>query len=342
MTEYCYPGSPREWELQRNLEQFRGNDGIERVARTLLLNHFRFTAIDVQNKPISPNQVKTLVVFTASYLAAAIQQKLVDFAKAGGSLLLYGRMPTMDMEGKPCTILKDALGIGKIGMYHAAHKFWLSVQPVGPLEGSAEVTSGYAEVYEVENCQSLMITAHSREVTAFVKDLGAGKVLMMGNPYICHLENYRKMMALLGSFPALSEDCTYGGIFMTAMAGENRERYLHIMNLDSFDKHIHVAEHGQPLFGGKQLRLAAKRALMLPLEMELDGKFLEYATCEIFGRSEKQWTLRLTQEQDALVFRGTGLVAPSADYEITEGNGITTVASRLDARIHETMTLYFN
>ena len=148
-------------------------------------------------------------------------------------------------------------------------------------------------------------------------------------------------MALLGSSPALSEDSAYGGIFMTAMAGGNRERYLHMMNLDSFDKHIHVAERGQPLFGGRLLRLAAKRALMLPLEMELDGKFLEYATCEIFGRSKNQWILRLTQEQDVLVFRGTGLVAPCADYDIREENGITTVTSRLDARIHETMTLYF-
>ena len=341
MTEYCYPGSAKERALQRNLEQFRGNDGIERVARTLLLNHFRFSAIDVQNKPISPDRVKTLVVFTAAYLSAPIQQKLVDFAKTGGSLLLYGMMPTMDMEGNPCTLLKDALGIGKIHMHHGAHKFWLSVDPVGILERSAEVTAGYAEVYEVENCQSLMVTAHSREITAFVKDLGAGKVLMMGTPYICHLENYRKMMALLGSFPALSEDDTYGGIFMTAMSGKNRERYLHIMNLDGFDKHIHVTEYNQPLFGGRLLRLASRRALMLPLEMELDGKFLEYATCEIFGREEKAWTLRLTQEQDVLVFRGTGLVTPSENYDIQEENGITTVTSRLDARIHETMTLYF-
>ena len=114
-----------------------------------------------------------------------------------------------------------------------------------------------------------------------------------------------------------------------------------MMNLDSFDKHVHVTEHSQPLFGGRLLRIAAKRALMLPLEMELDGKFLEYATCEIFGREEKAWTLRLTQEQDILVFRGTGLVAPSDNYDIREENGITTVISRLDARIHETMTLYF-
>ena len=341
MTEYCYPGSAKERELQRNLEQFRVSDGIERVARSLLMNHFRFTAVDVQNKPVFPEQVRTLVVFTGTYLSEAIQQKLVDFAKAGGSLFLYGMMPTMDMEGNPCTLLKDALGISKIEMLRAGFGFWLSVQPVGILEDSAEVTMGHAETYEIDNCEPLMVTAHSREITAFVKNLGRGKVLMLGTPYICHLENYRKMMSCLGASPALSEDGPYGGIFMTAMKGENRERYLHMMNLDGFDKDVHVTLEGKPLFDGRLLRLASRRALMLPLEMELDGKFLEYATCEIMGRNEKSWDLRLTQQQDVLVFRGTGLVAPSADYDIREENGLTTVISRLDARIHETMTLYF-
>jgi len=113
------------------------------------------------------------------------------------------------------------------------------------------------------------------------------------------------------------------------------------MNLDGFDKQVHVTDNGQPLFDGRSIRLASRRALMLPLEMELDGKFILYATCEIFGRTEKAWTLRLTQEQDVLVFRGTGLVSPHPDYTVLEENGMTTVTSRLDARIHEAMTLYF-
>lgn len=341
MTEYCYPGSQSERKFQQNLEQFRGVDGMERVGRSLLMNHFRFTAVDVQNKPISPHQVHTLVVFTGAYLSAAIQLKLVDFAQSGGSLFLYGMMPTMDMEGNPCTVLKDALEIGNIKNHRSAFGFWLSVQPVGILGDSAEVTTGHAETYEVENCEPLMVTAHSREITAFVKGLGKGKVLMMGTPYICHLENYRKMMACLGTSPALEEDGPYGGIFMTTMKGKNRERYLHIMNLDGFDKQVHVTFENMPLFGGRALRIASRRALMLPLEMELDGKFVEYATCEIIGREEKKWTLRLTQEQDVLVFRGISLVCPSENYTVLEKNGMTTVTSRLDARIHETLILHF-
>ena len=129
---------------------------------------------------------------------------------------------------------------------------------------------------------------------------------------------------------------------MTSMKGENRERYLHMMNLDGFDKQVCVTHEGKPLFDGRQLRLASRRALMLPLEMELDGKFVEYATCEIMGRAGDRWTLRLTQEQDVLVLRGTGLVRPSEDYTVREAQGITTVTSRLDARIHDSMILYFN
>ena len=342
MTEYCYPGSQRERELQQNLEHFRGAGAMERVGRSLLMNHFRFTAVDVQNQPVSPEQVHTLVAFTGAYLSEAVQRKLADFAAMGGSLFLHGMMPTMDMEGNSCTVLKDALQIGNIKTYHSAPGFWLSVQPVGLLAGSAEVTAYRAETYEVENCDSLMVTAHSGEITCFVKNVGKGKVLMMGTPYICHLENYRKMMACLGTAPALAEDGTHGGIFMTAMKGRNRERYLHMMNLDGFDKHVRVTDGGEPLFGGRTLRVASKRALMLPLEMELDGKFLEYATCEIVGRTQSTWTLRLTQEQDTLLLRGTGIVRPAANYTVREENGRTTVTSNLDGRIHDTVTLYFN
>ena len=342
MTEYCYPGSEREKEMQRNLEHFRGVEAMERVGRSLLMNHFRFTAVDVQNKPISPEQVHTLVMFTGAYLAESIQQKLVEFVRAGGSLFLYGMMPTMNMEGQPCTWLKDALEITQIRTYHSAFGFWLSVQPVGLLEGSAEVTVGRAETYRVENAKPLMVTAHSRETTAFVKQLGRGKVLMMGNPYICHLENYRKMLACLGSEPALSEDGEYGGIFMTAMKGAKDCRYLHMLNLDGFDKRIHVKLGGKPLFDGMELLLASRRALMLPLEMELDGRFIQYATCEILGRGDQSWKLRLTQPKDVLVFRGTGLVRPAPEYTIVEEDGMTRVTSLLDARIHETMTLWFN
>ena len=342
MTEYHYPGSPREVEMQRNLEHFRGMDGIERVGRGLLMNHFRFTAVDVQNKPIPVDQVHTLVAFTGAYLSEAIQQKLVDFARAGGSLFLYGMMPIMNMEGEPCTILKDALSITDIKTYHSGFGFWLSVQPVGILAGTAEVTTGRAETYTVENCEPLMVTAHTREVTTFVKNLGAGKVLMMGAPYICHLENYRKMMECLGSRPALTEDGEYGGIFMTTMGGQDEERYLHMMNLDGFDKKVHVTMNGKPLFDGREIRIASRRALMLPLEMELDGKTVVYSTSEIIGRNSNSWTLRLTQEQDVLVFRGTGLIQPSDNYSILEENGLTKVLSLRDARVCESMTLYFN
>lgn len=342
MTEYHYPHSPGERELQGNLEHFRGVEAMERVGRSLLMNHFRFTAVDVQNRPIPADKVHTLVAFTGAYLAEAVQRKLVDFASSGGSLFLYGMMPTMDMEGRPCTVLKDALGIGEVKTYHAGFGFWLSVQPVGLLTGSAEVTVGRAETYEVSGCETLMVTAHSREITAFVKSLGKGKVLMLGNPYICHLENYRKMMACLGSVPALDEDGEYGGVFMTAMRGENRERFLHLMNLDGFDKHIHVTFEGKPLFEGRTIRLASRRGLMLPLEMEVDGRFMEYATCEILERKKNAWLLRLTQEEDVLLFRGTGLVRPDEHYTVQEENGLTRVTSRLDARIHENLTIYFD
>lgn len=340
MTEYCCPGSERERAMQEELTQFRGFDGVERFARSLLMDHFRFTAVNVQDRELPA--VGTLAAFTCSYLAEKVQKKLLDYVEAGGNLILYGLLPVRDMEGEPCTVLKNALAIKNVSCYHSKYGYYLSVQPVGPLAGSAEVTAGHAETYDISDCVPLMVTADKRETCAFLKRVGKGQIMMIGTPYICHLENYRKLLALLGCEPALAEDSEYGGVFMTSQRNENGERFLHLMNLDGFGKHIGVYERGKPLFEGTKLRLAAKRALMLPLNMTIDGRTVEYATCEIMGRAPDRWTVRLTQEADVLVLRGNGLVAPSPDYRVEEEPGRTRVTSLLDGRVYTRLDIHFN
>lgn len=51
---------------------------------------------------------------------------------------------------------------------------------------------------------------------------------------------------------------------MTSTIKDGGERFLHILNLDGFDKEVHVFEKGLELFEGRKVLLQSKRGLMLP------------------------------------------------------------------------------
>lgn len=61
-------------------------------------------------------QYKVLVVATFDYLSEATQAALVDYARAGGVLVVGPELPTLDSLMQPCTILADAarVGVGRI------------------------------------------------------------------------------------------------------------------------------------------------------------------------------------------------------------------------------------
>lgn len=341
MTEFCYPKSEREKQMQEDVVRFRGQQGIERFARGMLLNNFRFTSINIQDKDVSQWDTPVLVVFSATYMDGALQEKLVRFMESGRSVLFYGAMPLMDMEGRPCTILKDALGIGAVKNYTGDGHYYLAVQPVGPLAGCAEVATAYAQTYAIDGAQAILETADKHEITAFLKAVGDGKALVMGTHYICHLENLKNLLSWLGAAPGLTQDAAYHGLFMTMDKNDAGEAYLHILNLDGFEKHMHVYYGGEALFEGRQLRIGARDGLMLPLNMTLDGQKIIYTTAEIMAREADHWILRPTQEQDVIVLEGTGRVKPSEAYDICENDGRTVVTSRINGKLEQDIVLEF-
>ena len=52
---------------------------------------------------------KSVAIHAAFFMGQAEQQKLAEFIKAGGRLFISGELPTVDMNLKPCTVLKEAV-----------------------------------------------------------------------------------------------------------------------------------------------------------------------------------------------------------------------------------------
>jgi hypothetical protein len=63
---------------------------------------------------LDPAATPTLWVMVDERCPAEVQTKLVAHVRAGGRLVLVGRMPQVDLDHQPCRILADALGITAI------------------------------------------------------------------------------------------------------------------------------------------------------------------------------------------------------------------------------------
>src|SRR6476469_10690190 len=93
MTEYRYPGSGRMAALVENLQADRGPAAWESMVKAMLFGGYRFGSVDIQNKPLSPQETPVLALASARFMSEDLQQKLVDYLKSGGKVLLYGEVP---------------------------------------------------------------------------------------------------------------------------------------------------------------------------------------------------------------------------------------------------------
>ena len=86
---------------------------------------------------------------------------------------------------------------------------------------------------------------------AFDAIVGKGRAVIIAAAYPCDLPFYKSVFEQLGATAKLTHDCDEHGIFSTSTANEEGERFIHLMNLDGFDKTLKVYSEGEALFGGR-------------------------------------------------------------------------------------------
>ncbi|OWA33328.1 glycosyl hydrolase [Saccharibacillus sp. O16] len=284
MTEYRYPGSALMANLHRNLESARSHGAWEIVARAMLLAGYRFGATDIQNRPLNPESVPVLVLPCAKYLHAHVQAKLVEYMLEGGSLLLYGEVPMFDMEGRDCTLLADALGAAHLGELTEADYPFLSVVAEGWAAPRSEVRASRAQLLRLSRGEALFRPYGREEVCGFEAKVGSGCAVVLAMTYRCDIEWFRSILEHLGASAGLQHDFEDHGIWMTSTCSPKKgERFIHILNLDGYEKEFRIYDSGEVLFEGRSIVLGAREGLMLPIGVELPdglGRIL-YSTAEV-------------------------------------------------------------
>ncbi len=339
MTESVYRGNPVMPEIAENLQRHRFGGPGKALIRALMHLTYRYTAINIQDRPLDVNKTPVLALASARYLDATVQQRLVAWLDAGGQLLLHGEVPLFDMTGEPCTILMDALGLDHIGLRWADHRYFLSVNADGWAAPRPELRAGFAQTFTPLEQGTLFRVYGADEACAFDIPVGNGRAIVVSAEIPADLDFFGKALAQLGATPGLTHDHPMNGIFMTSATSSSGARFIHALNLDGVDKSLTISENGEPLFDGRVVTLPRRDGVMLPLDLPLDDVHVAWSTAEIVALEPGRIDVRLTGDQDAVCLVTDRHIAASPTYNLAAENGRTLVTSRQRGTGEETMTI---
>ncbi|WP_460979681.1 beta-galactosidase, partial [Pseudactinotalea suaedae] len=115
LTEYQPPlAEGDDADAVRDLEHGRGAGPRDLLGRVLLTLGLRYGAADLQRDPGPDGWPHLIVLGSPTARDRAVQERLAEHVGAGGALLLLGALPTTELDGTPCTILADALGVAVV------------------------------------------------------------------------------------------------------------------------------------------------------------------------------------------------------------------------------------
>lgn len=281
------------------LTLMRDNILFEAFGKALAITHRPFNALELASAPLDPAQTPTLWTMLTSQCPRHIQQKLMDYLNAGGRLVLAGRLPVEDETRAPCTLLLEALDV-EIGTSDPMpYPFWHTTDIT--VFGHDDIPARFIESYSGA-FDEVFATRASGEVVGFRKQVGAGFALVLGATVSAHtlvdIGLYDQMAEILG-IPRLLTMQTW--LDARISRGEQGS-FLFLNNYQDDPYTTTLALHGQPLFGGHPITLAAHRGMVLPLDWQpAPGVTIHYATSEIKAVRQEGDTLLLETVQPEFV-----------------------------------------
>ncbi len=251
------------------------------LARGLALTHRPFDAVELARARLDAARTPVLWVMLDRRCDAAVQQKLVDYARKGGKLVLVGRLPEMTFDHAPCTILRDALGIEAVD----------SDAPFTSTEITVfdhrDVPVSFLERYSGAQGDVFAASADGRAV-GFVRPMGEGQVMVFGAALPANtledLDILHKMANRMGVAPAFTMSDWADVRLSRGEAGS----FLFVANYldDPIETEISLADG--PLLGGQALTLPARRGAILPLNwLARPGVLIHSLTSEVIDAVEE-------------------------------------------------------
>ncbi|MEZ4591256.1 MAG: hypothetical protein R3D55_08940 [Chloroflexota bacterium] len=282
------------------------------IARGLALTQRPFTMLELTRTQLNPATTPNLWLMIEKQCPAEVQQKLVNYVKQGGKLILVGRLCDETFDHQPCTILPEALGIETVAGGRPFTQDTLTVFQ------HHDVPASFVEAYTGQ-FDAIFATDGNGRTVGFRKKLGQGQVLLLGAALAANTLDDIDIVHQL----ALQIDCQplftlSEWVDARLSVGENG-RFLFLNNYQDDPVQTTVEYKNEPLFGGQPIHLPARQGLILPLDWRLNDEILlHYCTAEITEITQDGQTFLLKTRPDACTAE---FIMPNKQVKIASKDG---------------------
>ncbi|MDQ6883342.1 MAG: beta-galactosidase [Candidatus Dormibacteraeota bacterium] len=299
MTEYRYPPSKVMRNIVEDLESFRGAGPRKALARSLLLAGYRFGAVDLQHDAIDLDKHRLVALTTSRHLAGDVQERLAAHVHAGGRLLLLGRMPELDLEGRTCRVLSEALGVAPGDVLRASHTYYPSVVAHRWAAPRPETRVGWLQSLHAPDARPVLTDVAANRPCGVEVAVGDGLAVVLAAELPSVPSFFAAAARHLGVAAGLNLQASVPGLFATTTATDDGQRLVHLLNVSGYDCEVRLGLDGTRLHDGNVLTVPARTGRMLPLGLRLPWATVAWASAEIAQVSA-----------DTITF-GQGLGSPS-------------------------------
>lgn len=299
MTEYRYPPSKVMSDIVEDLENLRGAGPRKAIARSLLLGGYRFGAVDLQHDTLDLDRHRLVALTTSRHVARDVQERLAAHVRAGGRLLLLGRMPELDLEGRPCRVLSEALGVAPGELLRGDHRYYPSVVFHEWAAPQPETRVGWLQELHAPGAKPVLSDVAANRTCGVEVAVGDGHAVVLAAELPSIPAFFTATATHLGAAAGLNLEASVPGLFATTTATDDGQRLVHLLNVSGYDCEVSLGLHGTRLHDGQALTVPPRTGRMLPLGLRLPWATVAWASAEIGQATD-----------DAITF-GPGLGSPA-------------------------------
>ena len=268
MTEYRHLGSTVMTTMIDDLTRYRGVGAGRNLWLPLLQSGFRFGAADLQSATTLP---RVIAIATGRVLDAEVQRRLVAHLQGDGALLLLGRLPDRDTEGRPCRLLADELQLrAGIGDESTADRF-CSVVGSGLLESLPELRVARPDELLTATAHRPLLHDLDGRLCGLRTDVAGGPAVVITAAVPPHSRLLELALEGLGCRPGLAMRSTVPGVLVLTGRTPRGERLLHLINPTGYSAQVRL-EVGDPTgVLDRPLDLPARSGFILGIGLRLPG-----------------------------------------------------------------------
>lgn len=245
------------------------------LARGLALTHRPFEAVELARARLDVARTPVLWVMVDKRCEAAVQQKLVDYARQGGKLVLVGRLPDQTFDHAPCTILRDALGIEAV---HSDPPF--TAAEIAAFE-HRDVPVSFVETY-AGDFDEVFATAADGRTVGFVRCIDQGLVMVFGAALPANTLEDLDILSQMANRVHVAPAFTMTEWADVRLSQGDAGSFLFVANYVDDPIETRICSVEGPLFGGQALTLPARRGAILPLNWQArPGVLIHSLTSEV-------------------------------------------------------------